>query len=61
MIKIDDIPEYAGLIYIKSFSPRRNPGAYIMKIIKKAPILHNLLFEKWEQIAIKLFYKNIQL
>ena len=50
LIKLEDIPEYAGLIYIDKEYNRVNE-------IKKAPILHKNEFDKWESIAIKLSYK----
>lgn len=53
MIKLDDLPEYAGLIYLRK--GWKNP----LKIIRKAPILHKEVFKKWEDIAIKLSYKLI--
>lgn len=51
MIKPEDIPEYAGLIYIQKYN------TWFSKIIKKAPILHNEEFERWEDIVIKLSNK----
>lgn len=50
----EEIPEYAGLIVIKQTGMNK----YI-KMIKKAPELHNLpiLTERFEEIAIKLFNK----
>lgn len=47
MIKLENIPEYSGLIYINDF----------LRVVKYAPILHKDKFEKWEEIAVKMFYK----
>ena len=52
MIKIEDVPEYAGLIYIKNW---HKP----VLVVKKAPILHEEKFNRYEEIAIKLMYKLI--
>ena len=53
---IEEVPEYAGLIYI---CKQKNRIGYYLKTVKKAPLLHNEKFEDWENIAKKLFYKTI--
>ena len=53
LIKIDEVPEYAGLLYVHS-----NGGLWQKKA---APMLYKDKFDvkEWEKIAIKLFYKTI--
>ena len=46
----ENLPEYAGLITMHGLG---------IRIIKKAPILHTEKFERWEEVAVKLFYKNL--
>jgi len=50
LIPVETIPEYAGLGEVENYG---------VHIIKKAPELHKEKFDKWEQLAIKLFYKTI--
>lgn len=50
MIEQNNIPEYAGLIIIKYGG---------LKFVKKAPILHQEKFDRFEEIATKLMYKLI--
>lgn len=54
LINIDDVPEYAGLIYIEKFNMKK-----YTKIIKKAPLLHHecISDDQWQQLAIKLSHK----
>lgn len=47
---LESLPEYAGLVQIENY------GAFV---IKKSPELHKEKFDKWEQLAIKQFYKTI--
>ena len=51
LIKLEEIPKYAGLIYIDNN----------VKIIKRAPLLHSEPFEKWYTICEKLFYRNFDM
>ena len=51
---IPEVPEYAGLIHTVNRGLKKS-----LRIIKKAPLLHNEKFEDWENIAKKLFYKTI--
>lgn len=53
MIHSEDVPDYAGLIYWVG------PGWF--KVIKTAPLLHDLKIGSgmWEEIAMKLYYKTL--
>ena len=55
LISINNIPEYAGLIYIYEYRMKRYP-----KVIKKAPILHSekIQPEKWREIVIKMYRRS---
>ena len=59
ILTLDDIPEYAGLRYIRYYDNRR-PAFWKTSVIKKAPTLHR---EKFPQAAIekmgRMFYYRL--
>lgn len=54
LVDVSEVPDYAGLMYIKI-----NPVFHRseIQVIKNAPLLHKNKFNKWEDLAIKYFYR----
>ncbi|MCK5610094.1 hypothetical protein KAR91_49935 [Candidatus Pacearchaeota archaeon] len=52
MIKVDEVPEFAGLVYASQANGRVN-----LMVVKQAPILHKT---KWDKVKIKKLAKSYQ-
>lgn len=54
LIRLEEIPEYAGLIYCKPLE--RWPDTLDIEIVKPAPVLHKQKFDFEKKLCVKYFY-----